>query len=102
MTIKKVSVTKTSSYSIDGEGVVSRERIVEMSHNWTERDVTLFKKLAKQGGTCSLQGVEYTVTPGERLCRRWYTCNARPRRVVKIVVSYSNISYLYINKLTNK
>jgi len=50
MTIKKVSVTKTSSYSIDGEGIVTRERIVEMSHNWTERDVTLFKKLAKQGG----------------------------------------------------
>ena len=67
MTIKKVSVTKTSSYSIDGEGVVSRERIVEMSHNWTERDVTLFKKLAKQGGRCKLQGVEYTIIPGERI-----------------------------------
>ena len=67
MTIKKVSVTKTSSYSIDGEGIVTRERIVEMSHNWTERDTTLFKKIAKQGGTCTLQGVEYTVTPGERI-----------------------------------
>ena len=67
MAIKKVSVTKTSRFVIDGEGVVSRERIVEMSHNWTERDIILFKKIAKQGGTCSLQGVEYTVTPGERI-----------------------------------
>tara|TARA_R110000796_G_scaffold8846_8_gene30118 strand:+ start:1499 stop:1759 length:261 start_codon:yes stop_codon:yes gene_type:complete len=67
MAIKKVSVTRTSSYSIDGEGVVSRERIVEMSHNWTERDITLFKKIAKQGGTCRIQGVKYVVQPGERV-----------------------------------
>ena len=67
MAIKKVSVTKTSRFVIDGEGVVSRERIVEMSHKWTERDITLFKKIAKQGGTCTLQGVKYVVQPGERV-----------------------------------
>ena len=47
MPIKKVSVTKTSQYYIDGEGIVDRERIVILSDNWTERDITLFKKLAK-------------------------------------------------------
>jgi|TARA_R110000803_G_scaffold21167_2_gene53541 hypothetical protein len=67
MAIKKVSVTKTSQYSVDGEGVVSREKIVELSHNWTERDITLFKKIAKQGGTCRIQGVKYIVQPGERV-----------------------------------
>jgi|TARA_R110000796_G_scaffold47228_5_gene113764 hypothetical protein len=67
MAIKKISVTRTSSYSIDGEGIVTRERIVEMSHNWSERDVTLFKKIAKQGGSCKLQGVKYVVQPGERV-----------------------------------
>ena len=55
MPIKKVSVTKTSQYYVDGEGTVDRERIVTLSHDWTERDITLFKKLAKQGGTCKLK-----------------------------------------------
>lgn len=67
MSIKKVSVTKTSKFIIDGEGVVSRERIVEMSSNWTERDITLFKKIAKQGGTCKIQGIKYLVHPAERV-----------------------------------
>ncbi len=67
MAIKKVSVTKTSQFTIEGEGVVSRERIVDKSHNWTDRDITLFKKIAKQGGTCRIQGVKYIVQPGERV-----------------------------------
>ena len=67
MSIKKVSVTKTSTFTIDGEGVVSRERIVDMSHNWTERDITLFKKIAKQGGACKIQGVKYTVDTEEKI-----------------------------------
>ena len=48
MPIKKVSVTKTSQYYIDGEGIVDRDRIVTLSENWTERDIILFKKLAKK------------------------------------------------------
>jgi len=45
MAIKKVSVTKTSQFIVDGEGIVDRERIVTLSHNWTERDIILFKKI---------------------------------------------------------
>ena len=67
MSIKKVSVTRTSSYTVDGEGIVTRERIVELSHNWTERDITLFKKIAKQGGVCKIQNIKYTVKPGEKI-----------------------------------
>lgn len=67
MSIKKVSVTKTSTYIVDGEGKVTRERIVDLSYNWTERDITLFKKIAKQGGVCKLQGKKYTVIPGEKI-----------------------------------
>lgn len=80
MAIKKVSVTKTSQYFVDEEGIVSRERIVELSHNWTERDITLFKKLAKQGGTCRIQGIKYTVTPGERITtsKGWADGGAAP------------------------
>ena len=67
MSIKKVSVTKTSTFIIDGEGVVTRERIVDLSHNWTEKDVILFKKIAKQGGTVRIQDVKYIVRPGEQI-----------------------------------
>jgi len=67
MSIKKVSVTKTSTFIIDGEGVVTRERIVDLSHDWTEKDVILFKKIAKQGGTCRIKDVKYTVRPGEKI-----------------------------------
>ena len=80
MVIKKASVTKTSQYFVDEEGIVSRERIVELSHNWTERDITLFKKLAKQGGTCRIQGIKYTITPGERITtsKGWSDGGAAP------------------------
>ena len=67
MAIKKVSVTKTSQFIVEGEGIVDRERIVTLSHNWTERDIILFKKIAKQGGTCRVQGVKYTVNPGQKV-----------------------------------
>ncbi len=67
MSIKKVSVTSTSTFVIDGEGVVTRERIVGMSHNWTERDIALFKKIAKQGGSCKIQGVKYMVSIGDKI-----------------------------------
>jgi hypothetical protein len=67
MSIKKVSVTKTSSYTVEGEGIVSRERIVELSHNWSEKDIILFKKIAKQGGVCRIKEIKYTVRPGEKI-----------------------------------
>lgn len=67
MSIKKVSVTKTSTFIVDGEGKVTRERIVELSHDWTEKDVILFKKIAKQGGICKIKGSKYTVIPGEKI-----------------------------------
>ena len=65
--LKLVSVTKTSTFLVDGEGIVTRERIVALSHNWTERDIILFKKIAKQGGVCRIKGNKYTVYPGEKI-----------------------------------
>ena len=80
MSIGKVSVTKTSTYTVDGEGVVTRERIVELSTDWTERDITLFKKIAKQGGTCRIKEVKYTVRPGEKITtsKGWADAGAAP------------------------
>lgn len=66
MPIKLVSVTKTSQIVVDGERV-ERERVVDLSHNWTERDITLFKKIVKQGGVVRIQGKKYECTPGEKV-----------------------------------
>jgi|TARA_B110000908_G_scaffold165418_1_gene214862 hypothetical protein len=65
--LKLVSVTKTSTFIVEEEGVVTRERILQLSHNWTERDIILFKKIAKQGGTCRLKGAKITAIPGEKI-----------------------------------
>ncbi len=65
--LKLVSVTKTSTFSVEEEGIVTRERILQLSHNWTERDIILFKKIAKQGGTCRIKGTKITAVPGEKI-----------------------------------
>jgi ribosomal protein S12 len=64
MPIKLVSVKKTSRIFVEGEPV-TRERVVTLSEGWTERDIILFKKIVKQGGTCKLQGVKFHIVPGE-------------------------------------
>jgi hypothetical protein len=66
MPVKLVSVTKTSSIVVDGEKV-ERARVVTLSHNWTEREITLFKKIVKQGGVVSIQGKKYECTPIDKI-----------------------------------
>lgn len=61
MKLKKVSLPKTSSYYIEGEGYKTREEIISLSHDWTEGNITLFKKLAKQGGMCTIGGFEFRI-----------------------------------------
>lgn len=64
MPIKLVSVKKTSKIYVEGK-LVTRETVVALSEDWTERDITLFKKIVKQGGRCRLQGLNYIIVPGE-------------------------------------
>lgn len=66
MPIKLVSVTKTSQIVVDGERV-ERKRVVDLSHDWTERDIALFKKIVKQGGVVRIQGKKYECTPMEKI-----------------------------------
>ena len=68
MPIKKVSVTKTTSITVDGEKV-DRERVVTLSEDWTERDILLFKKIVKQGGKVNIQGKKYICKPSEGVTR---------------------------------
>lgn len=68
MPIKKVSVTKTTSISVDGEKV-DRERVVTLSENWTDKEVLLFKKIVKQGGTVRIQGKKYICIPKDNITR---------------------------------
>ena len=64
MPIKLASVKKTSKIYVEGK-LVTRERVVTLSEDWTERDITLFKKIVNQGGECKLQGIKFRIVPGE-------------------------------------
>lgn len=77
--LKLVSVTKGSRILVDGEEV-DRRRVVDLSHNWSERDVTLFKKIVKQGGSVKIKGKSYNCTPAEKVTtsKGWADGGAAP------------------------
>ena len=66
MPIKLISVTKTTTILVDTRKV-ERAEVVTLSHDWSERDITLFKKIVKQGGTVNIKGKKYICTPGEKV-----------------------------------
>ena len=66
MPIKLISVTKTTSISVDTRKV-ERAEVVTLSHDWSERDITLFKKIVKQGGKVNIKGKKYICIPGEKV-----------------------------------
>ncbi len=38
----------------------SKEQIVKLSENWSEKEILLFKKMMSQGGNFSIQGDKFT------------------------------------------
>jgi hypothetical protein len=40
--------------------LTTKEYIVELSKNWSEREINLFKKMTSQGGSFSIQGDKFT------------------------------------------
>ncbi len=79
MTLKLVSVTKTSRIIVDGK-MIERERVVQLSHNWTEKDIILFKKVVKQGGSVRIKGTRFDITPNEKIVssKGWADGGAAP------------------------
>ena len=67
MELKKISIPKTSTYFVEGEGFKTREEILLLSKSWSESHMTLFKKLARQGGVCSIGGTKFTIQPLDKV-----------------------------------
>lgn len=64
MALSPQSIRKNTTITFDGV-VVSKERVLEESKSWDEKQEILFKKMIKQGGKCRINGVVIDTNPPE-------------------------------------
>lgn len=50
-----------------GGKLLSKDEIIELSKEWSEKQENFFRKMLKQGGTFSIQGVKFYIKPEEQL-----------------------------------
>ena len=64
-------ITKQSSrrgVSISSqELILDKDSIISMSEKWDEKEVNLFKKMLKQGGSFSIRGKKFKITVPEQI-----------------------------------
>lgn len=46
---------------------VDKEKVLEYSQTWSERQENFFRKMLKQGGTFSLKGVNFHIDSGDKI-----------------------------------
>ena len=44
---------------------LTKDEIITLSEKWTEKEINLFKKMLKQGGRFSINGVKFSITVPE-------------------------------------
>ena len=66
MTLKKQSIRSNMLIKVDNE-VVSKDEVITMSQLWTEKQITFFKKMLKQGGKFKINGVPFEVSVQQRV-----------------------------------
>jgi len=49
--------------------VSNKDEIIALSEFWNEREESIFRKLLKQGGSITLQGVHFKVVVQEKMLR---------------------------------
>lgn len=64
MGLRKQSIRRINEVSIEGRKT-SKEELIELSLDWAEKELILFKKILAQGGTCKIKGKTYRVTKVE-------------------------------------
>lgn len=47
--------------------ILTKDEIITMSEKWTEKELNLFRKMLKQGGRFSVQGVKFYITVPEQI-----------------------------------
>ena len=70
MTLKKQSIRSNHKiYLNKSKEVANKDEIIALSEFWNEREEFIFRKLLKQGGSITLQGVHFKVVVQEKMLR---------------------------------
>jgi len=64
MKLRKQSIRRINEVTVDGQAT-TKEYLIELSLNWVEKELILFKKVLAQGGSCKIQGKTYKVSKAE-------------------------------------
>jgi len=62
MELKKVNITKSTDVTANGMNI-TREQIIELSKDWSDTHISLFKKIVRQGGRVTIQNIHFICTP---------------------------------------
>jgi hypothetical protein len=64
--ISKQSIRRGVSISSQGL-TLDKDSIISMSEKWNDKEVNLFKKMLKQGGSFSIKGKKFKITVPEQI-----------------------------------
>jgi|TARA_R110000823_G_scaffold254453_1_gene376761 hypothetical protein len=64
--LKLSSIVKTSRI-LANDARISREDIIKLSEDWSESQITFFKKIVRQGGTFRINGVKFDIKVGDKI-----------------------------------
>ena len=64
MALSKQSIRKGMSITVNGDKI-SKEELILISESWSETQENFFRKMLKQGGRFSVNGVKFDITVPE-------------------------------------
>jgi hypothetical protein len=64
--ISKQSIRTGVSIYQSGEKL-NKDKVISMSEKWSDKDITFFKKMLKQGGRFSINGTKFYITIPEQI-----------------------------------
>ena len=47
--------------------ILTKDEIITLSKKWTEKELTFFRKMLRQGGRFSIQGIKFSITVPEQI-----------------------------------
>ena len=62
--LSKQSIRGNVKIYIEQE-LVTKQEVLQLSENWSEKEETLFRKMLKQGGQFKIQGVKFNISAKE-------------------------------------
>lgn len=64
--LKPQSIRKGVTITLNGN-IVDKQEIINLSANWSEAQITFFKKLLQQGGSTKINGNLIGINPEEKV-----------------------------------